>query len=451
MKRDNRYPLPATEHLLLATLRQYQADALPAPERHGVERHLLDCDLCADVLEGMQGNSGHKTQRLTQEINERVKKSIAGKKNLKRVIPSWQNYGVAAAIALLLVCGSLVIYYNFNLLNSKTERLPVAGSPQLPVLKPANPLVKAQNPTADTSAILAQVNNPTRLPPDNAAYFPSQPRLTIRQNQAVTDKSSRNPAYKTERSTSISGPIDSAQVIAETEVTAPAPDQNSKIALLQPSMQADSVAGTNIISGQVFSDAGQVLPGVTVIIKGTSIGTATDAQGKYSLVLPPGQEKDVTLIYNFIGFETFEKNVIAENRNYLAAVQLKADMKSLSEVVVTGYGTSTSAVNKNITIQEKAAKPKAGRRAFKNYVQSNLRYPPEALQKKQQGRVTVGFTVNKDGTLSDFNILNSLSPACDAEAIRLIQEGPAWKPTYFDETPVVQQVQVVIRFKLPKK
>ncbi len=88
----------------------------------------------------------------------------------------------------------------------------------------------------------------------------------------------------------------------------------------------------NSITGQVTSpEDGSPLPGVNVMVKGTTIGTVTDMNGQYTIHAPPG----VTLVFSFIGFVTQE--VVAGN---LAAhnVQLDADIKQLSEVVVVGYG-----------------------------------------------------------------------------------------------------------------
>lgn len=65
---------------------------------------------------------------------------------------------------------------------------------------------------------------------------------------------------------------------------------------------------------------------------------------------------------------------------------------------------------------------------FSKWVSQNLNYPAEAKLKKESGRVTVRFIVNQDGTISDVQILRSVSPSLDEEAIRVIQASPAWTP-----------------------
>lgn len=86
------------------------------------------------------------------------------------------------------------------------------------------------------------------------------------------------------------------------------------------------------ISGLVTAENGEALPGVSILLKGTSTGTVTDAQGKYQLSIPDGNG---TLIFSFIGYVTQE--VAVGNRTTIN-VKLATDTKSLDEVVVVGYG-----------------------------------------------------------------------------------------------------------------
>jgi TonB-linked SusC/RagA family outer membrane protein len=87
------------------------------------------------------------------------------------------------------------------------------------------------------------------------------------------------------------------------------------------------------VTGTVTSsDDGSVLPGVNVVIKGTTSGTTTDADGKYTLPV----NGDATLVFSFIGYTTQE---IAVASRTVVDVGLVADIQQLSEVVVVGYGT----------------------------------------------------------------------------------------------------------------
>lgn len=87
------------------------------------------------------------------------------------------------------------------------------------------------------------------------------------------------------------------------------------------------------ISGKVSGDDGSSLPGVNVLVKGTTIGTVTSADGDYRITLPAGQN---TLVFSFVGYETKEVLVGAQS---VIDVVLSTDVQQLSEVVITGYGT----------------------------------------------------------------------------------------------------------------
>jgi len=90
------------------------------------------------------------------------------------------------------------------------------------------------------------------------------------------------------------------------------------------------------VTGKVTDEKGDPLPGVTVSVPGTTIGTATDLDGQYSLSVPEGS----TLVFSFIGFET---QTIAVGGRSVIDVVLKEDMASLDEVVVVGYGEQKKA------------------------------------------------------------------------------------------------------------
>ncbi|KAB7732979.1 SusC/RagA family TonB-linked outer membrane protein [Rudanella paleaurantiibacter] len=89
------------------------------------------------------------------------------------------------------------------------------------------------------------------------------------------------------------------------------------------------------ITGQVTDEKGEGLPGASVSLKGSTIGANTDAQGNYTLRIPDGTANPV-LVISYIGYAAQE---VAVGNQTVVNVQLKADAKSLNEVVVVGYGT----------------------------------------------------------------------------------------------------------------
>lgn len=86
------------------------------------------------------------------------------------------------------------------------------------------------------------------------------------------------------------------------------------------------------ITGKVTDETNAGLPGVSIVVKGTQRGTTTNGEGNYQLNLPDG---NATLIFSFVGYESREE--VVGNRTQIN-VSLKANEKSLNEVVVVGYG-----------------------------------------------------------------------------------------------------------------
>ncbi|MGB4398148.1 MAG: TonB-dependent receptor plug domain-containing protein, partial [Daejeonella sp.] len=87
------------------------------------------------------------------------------------------------------------------------------------------------------------------------------------------------------------------------------------------------------ISGRITSADGQPLPGVSILVRGTSNGVTTDMDGRYTINVP---ENAGTLVYTFIGFTTQEKSFSGPAT---INIVMSEDSKSLQEVVVTGYNS----------------------------------------------------------------------------------------------------------------
>ncbi len=82
------------------------------------------------------------------------------------------------------------------------------------------------------------------------------------------------------------------------------------------------------------------------------------------------------------------------------------------------------------------------------YLNSNLRYPSEARKQKIEGRVIVKFVVEKDGSISNISILNSVHKDLDAEVLRIVKASPRWEPGKQDGIPVRSYKTLPITFKL---
>ncbi|MDX9883884.1 MAG: TonB-dependent receptor [Prolixibacteraceae bacterium] len=103
--------------------------------------------------------------------------------------------------------------------------------------------------------------------------------------------------------------------------------ENTKGAAIQAAGQQKTV------SGKVTDSSGQPLPGVSVVVKGTTTGTITDFDGKYTLANVPA---DATLVFSFVGMKTQEISVSGKSS---LQVSMEEDAVGIEEVVAIGYGS----------------------------------------------------------------------------------------------------------------
>ncbi len=98
-----------------------------------------------------------------------------------------------------------------------------------------------------------------------------------------------------------------------------------------------------------------------------------------------------------------------------------------------------------IDVAEQDPEYPGGEEAMNKFIASNFKYPEEARKLGEQGTVYVQFVVYKDGTLRDVHIIKGVSESIDAEAIRVIESMPNWKPGMQDGK------KVNVRFIIPIK
>jgi len=96
--------------------------------------------------------------------------------------------------------------------------------------------------------------------------------------------------------------------------------------------EVEIITAAVTVSGRVSDTEGEFLPGINVLIKGSSLGTVTNVQGRYSLTVP---NEDDILVFSSIGYLTQE---IPVNGRSTIDISMTEDIQSLEEVVVIGYG-----------------------------------------------------------------------------------------------------------------
>lgn len=111
---------------------------------------------------------------------------------------------------------------------------------------------------------------------------------------------------------------------------------------------------------------------------------------------------------------------------------------------------NTSIEEKPKSVGYKQAEPAGGYERLYNYFNQELQYPESALRDSIQGVVVIDFVINISGKPEQIQIQQSLDKACDAEAIRVIENMQPWLPASLDGKLVPAQVSVPLTFQLLK-
>lgn len=130
-------------------------------------------------------------------------------------------------------------------------------------------------------------------------------------------------------------------------------------------------------------------------------------------------------------------------------VSLKVALMML--VLLFSFMTSTAQTKKNnmvFDIVEVMPQYPGGQIAMLKYIMENIKYPEQAMKEGIQGRVTVRFIVEKDGSISDVRPVLSVHPLLNKEAVRVVESMPKWSPGKQNGKPVRVRFNVPVMFKL---
>ena len=130
-------------------------------------------------------------------------------------------------------------------------------------------------------------------------------------------------------------------------------------------------------------------------------------------------------------------------------VSLKVALMML--VLLFSFMTSTAQTKKNdmvFDVVEVMPQFPGGQIAMLQYIMKNIKYPEQAMKEGIQGRVTVRFIVEKDGSISDVKPILSVHPLLNKEAVRVVESMPKWTPGKQNGKPVRVRFNVPVMFKL---
>jgi len=160
--------------------------------------------------------------------------------------------------------------------------------------------------------------------------------------------------------------------------------------------------------------------------------------------LPPVPKKDEEVVEELPTMEELSHVAIGAQ-----------DIEGIDSVVVDQVPSETEVISEPVeppqevfSFAEVMPEFIGGQEEFRDYLSKNLKYPPLAKENEIQGRVFVSFIVEPDGSISNVQIVRSVNPLLDAEAKRVIEDMPNWKPGMQNQVPVRVSFTLPISFTL---
>lgn len=430
------------QHIIHALRRWIQGD-IDRDAENRLDRHAREDRFLEEALEGYRQFPEGKHQERLDRMREQLAPNTQRDRKGGLVLFSLP-YRIAAAAAVVLAVG---LFWWLNPTNStelaeaaKVES-PTEDQASRPAAEPALPVEEEQASESEETTSLTITNSSDAEPTPAPSQSLEKPEAAGEQVPPLAEQSD-----VAEQSSPTALPRDLPNVRAyrapELEVTPqsgsrsdsniapPPPYEAAKRSTSVPVDDAklESLQGTRLVTGEVLDPSGTPLSGVLVLTPGKRTGTITNPNGKYEILLDSNAQK---LEFQRSGYAS-QRIDISESASFVP-VTLEEGDAVLNEVIIVGQANKKSRKNQvDPTVEGAAntqdlAEPVGGFRRFRRYLRRSLQYPQEAIDQGSSGEVTLSFTVQSDGKLTNIRVIQSPSVVLQEEALRLLNDGPKWK------------------------
>ena len=405
----------------LSDFLRYKGNKMTDSERNAFERNLQKDPFAEEASEGMEGIDPSVAEKDVAGLRIQLKKRTTRK---QRVL--W--YSIAASVTVLMILSSIFIITEKRKSSEQLSYAPVTQQPKDLQTLDNRPQTETKPPTA----VPVERNQPAAAGPERIIGSPVKTKET-------ENKSDKKFEIKEEKIS-----VKNHELVRVEEVAEPDQVYAAEKAMPTKSVMArkSSVSFSKISGRIISSEDNQPIPGVNITVKGTNIGTVTDTGGNFSLKAE--EVANGVLVANFVGMESKEFKALQDTS---LEIKLEPSAMALSEVVVVGYGARGAGDEADEAINEYTPPhPVNGRADFDKYIRENIRRP-DTTTTGQRAVVVLNFKVNAEGKIDSIRIIRSPGKIFSDEAIRLIKEGPAWKPAEENGNAISDEVRIRIVFK----
>jgi len=401
-------------------IRNYLDGRLSDPEMQAMEKAALEDPFLADAIEGYEESRRHPVsfESNMADLQSRLSKRIGREKRKTGMVMFITNWKIAASVLFLL--GLTVFTYTF-FVNKKPKELSVTNAkenkketaPVLPDHKPVDSSASLNGETRTTQAGYDSANmvtyvTPSRIQKTKLSKKPQSvaEEENLRRKEDVTGPDATSPYALSD--TLVINPRAVAPVLNEVQRAPVSKKEESKI-----DENVSGLSGSkgkdmpeNFIQGVVVDENGKPIPYVPVKIKGARRETFTDTSGFFKLYMKNPSQAALVFVPPS-GYEPVSAELKPDS-NLVNRIQMLPSSNSLRETANSGNYSSIS-----------------GWDALIRYINTNKKIT--SADSILKGEEIISFIIHPGGKLTSFKIEKSISPAHDAEILRLIRTGPALK------------------------
>lgn len=159
---------------------------------------------------------------------------------------------------------------------------------------------------------------------------------------------------------------------------------------------------------------------------------------------PPPENKNVNII------EIEDTEEIEDELEISFDIEMTEEMaiEELPNRLDIDEGIEEELSDEIFLIVEEQPTPIGGIKSFYEHINNTIKYPNRARRMKVEGRVFVQFVVERDGSLTQIEVIRGIGESCDEEAIRVVASAPNWKPGKQRGKPVRVKMVLPVSFKL---
>ena len=437
-------------------IKRYLTGGMPPAEMHAIEMAALDDPLLAEAMEGYELMEEKDWSKELAALKEQLNKNEEAP-----VIPivkaaSFKWLKAAAAVIVLGVTATTAyIFTNKNKTEASSEiaKIETAVADSAAVAKTDSVKAFLNTAPADSSSqLIAKLDKVTYtnsaatiVTAGSTAYstvtdskqqsdssFIYQPSAG-RNDYAVNDKAVADVSREKEYKAADEVAAAPGSVAGNSNVTLNERDFKNKaeegiIALDKKSNNSNNgfaLKATNNFSGVVVTPDNKPVSWANIKVPQNKKPVYTDANGAFHFTAADTAPNVTIASAGFTTQKFTLQNSAAQNK-----IVLQPQDVAIQKVGV--YRKAKAASKREVSIADSTdiddddAEPAGGWVEYNNYLSNNLKFPDEAKQRNIHGEVEVTVKLKNNGDISQVKVAKPLSPECDAEAVRLVKEGPKW-------------------------